>query len=405
MTTRGRMIATMALTATTIGAVALMAAPAAPGPKARYWMDVSTTSGFMGGGGNPLAMLRGGGGSAARTLTLRLGSTQAAAGAPAADHFMPAGMELGASVPLVTPQPTRGTIDRTPTEMPENFQRPKGRLLLFWGCGVHAGAGQPVVIDFSKLAQGQMPPHLFSANVPVETGPTAASSRTFGEWPNSKTKRTNVPSGASLIGDHRIAGNYSPEINFALTQDFMPAIRASSAPGAEGSVTLSWQPVDAATGYYAWVMGAQGMGSDGGDMVWWTSAGRQEFGAGLTDWIAPPTVRRLIGEKVVMPPSQTDCTVPAEVKAAAGAMMMTQLYAYGPEADFSYPPRPKNAPASWSPDWTARVRYKSNTSLMLGMPGMGAMTGDDDRDETPAAEPAKKKCKPSLGGFLKGKIC
>src|SRR3546814_12199429 len=102
-------------------------------------------------------------------------------------------------------------FDRTPTEAPENFQRPKGRLQLFWGCGVHAGAGQPVVIDFSRIAQGQMPPHLFSSTVPVETGPTAATARTFGEWPNSKAKRTTVPSGASLIGDHRIAGNYSPE--------------------------------------------------------------------------------------------------------------------------------------------------------------------------------------------------
>src|SRR3546814_20829524 len=76
---------------------------------------------------------------------------------------MPADMKLGASVPLVTPQRTSGTIDRTPTEAPENFQRPKGRLLLFWGCGVHAGAGQPVVIDFSRIAQGQMPPPLFSS--------------------------------------------------------------------------------------------------------------------------------------------------------------------------------------------------------------------------------------------------
>src|SRR3546814_8372172 len=157
-----------------------------------------------------------------------------------------------------------------------------------------------------------MPPHLFSSTVPVETGPTAATALTFGEWPNSKAKRNTVPSGASLIGDHRIAGNYSPEIKFALTQDFMPALRASSASGADGSVALSWQPVDAATGYYAWIIGAQGTGGDGGDMVWWTSAGRPEFGAGLTDWIAPATVRRLIGEKVVMPPSQTTCAVPAE---------------------------------------------------------------------------------------------
>src|SRR3546814_19467001 len=85
--------------------------------------------------------------------------------------------------------------------------------------------------------------------------------------------------------------------------------------------------------------------------------------------------------------------VPAEVKAAAGAMMMTQLYAYGPEADFSYPPRPKNAPASWAPDWTARVRYKSNTSLMLGMPGMGAMMGGSENDDAARTDDAPKQQK------------
>src|SRR3546814_8772822 len=89
-------------------------------------------------------------------------------------------------------------------------------------------------------------------------------------------------------------------------------------------------------------------------------------------------------------------------------MMMSQLYAYGPEADFSYPPRPKNAPASWAPDWTARVRYKSNTSLMLGMPGMGAMMGGSENDDAARTDDApkqqKKKCKPSLGGLMKGKI-
>src|SRR3546814_11518960 len=102
----------------------------------------------------------------------------------------------------------------------------------------------------------------------------------------------------------------------------------------------------------------------------------------ISDWSSDvfSSDLRLIGEKVVMPPSQTTCAVPAEVKAAAGAMMMTPLYAYGPEADFSYPPRPKNAPASWAPDWTARVRYKSKPSLLLGMPGQNGSAPGKERE-------------------------
>ncbi|RYI94022.1 MAG: hypothetical protein EON47_20575 [Acetobacteraceae bacterium] len=82
-----------------------------------------------------------------------------------------------------------------------------------------------------------------------------------------------------------------------------------------------------------------------------------------------------------MPPSQTQCTIPAEVKTAGGPMLMTQLFAYGPEANFSWPERPANAPRGWQPDWITRVRFRSNTMLMTGMPGMGDLGGEDGSSE------------------------
>ena len=52
-------------------------------PVARYTMDAGTTSGMAAmGGGNPLALLRGGGGGEAHELVLRLGSSLTASGAP-----------------------------------------------------------------------------------------------------------------------------------------------------------------------------------------------------------------------------------------------------------------------------------------------------------------------------------
>lgn len=381
----------------TVASISYSAPPSAA-PKARYQMDVATTSGFGAGGGNPMKMMFGGGrggGSVAHTLTLRLGSTLApAGGAPQADHFMPAGMQLGPSVPLTSPQPT------TMEEMPGEMRRPKGRLLIFWGCGAHAGPGQPVVVDFSKLGQQQFPPGLFTADVPLDRGPTAGTSRTYGEWPNSKSGKSAKPS-SSLIGDHRVAGNYSPEIKFALDQDFMAPLTARAAEQSDGSQMLNWNSVPAATGYYAWLMGAQSNGGEGADMVWWTSAAGKQFGGGLADWIAPSVVSGLIAKRIVMPPSQTSCQIPAEVKRAAGGFMMTQLYAYGPERDFAYPPRPANPRLPWKPDWTAKVRYRSNTSVMLGMPGMEDMGDNDGSNANNGNEPPKKKCKPriTLGGF------
>lgn len=381
--------------------VAAMPAPVAwlGAPKARYWMDAATTTGF-GPGMSPMKMLlgRGGGGEDQHSLTLRLGSTLAAnGGAPHADHFLPAGMNMGPSVPLETPREVRSTPgDATQSDAPDNFRQPRSRLLLFWGCGPHAGPGQPVVIDFSRMAQGQMPPHLFSTDVPREIGPMEANSRTYGHWPNSLRAKP-LARNASLIGQHRVAGNYSPDISFALAQDFMPGLHVQTAALADGSTDLNWNAVMGATGYYATMMGARTMGGDNSDLVMWTSASRQEFGGGFGDYLAPSTVGRLVGQRLVMPPSQTRCTVPAEVKQAAGQLMMIQMTAYGPYVEVAYPPRPANPRTPWNPDWTVRVRFRSSTTVLpgIGRMGQGGAASDDGGQQQ-----GKKACKPGIGGLL-----
>lgn len=374
----------------------------AASPIARYDMDVGTVTGLaaMGSGmGAGLSMMFGGGGNKqAHELILRLGSSKApAAGAPKADHFMPAAAKLGASVPLVSPKP--GTRTDVPEDLPKDFQRPKGRLLIYWGCGAKAGPGQPVVIDFAKLTAGQVPPDLFAGAMPVDRSVTAGNSRTYGEWPNAETRKL-LSADSSLLGEHRVAGNYSPEIKFALAQDFMPAITGKSSPLAGGATQINWNTVTNATGYYAWVMTAKANSKgEFQDMVWWSSSASRQFGGALWDWIAPAQVAKLIQQQVVMPPTQTSCTVPAEVTAAGGEFALGNLYAYGPEANFAYPPRPANAKTPWKPEWTARVRYRSNSMWLLNGPDMDAMMRGGDTSE---AEPPKKKkkCKGGLGGLL-----
>jgi len=379
-------------------------------PIARYTMDAGTVSGMaaMGQGmGGAMSMMFGGGNKEIHQLTLRLGSSLAPTGgaAPKADHFMPPEAKLGKSVPLVTPTSTTGaTREQETKQVP--FERPRGRLLIYWGCGATAPKGQPVVVDFAKVAQGQFPPGLFAqtASFPADWQVDAGNSKTYGDWPNGKDAKP-VRREASLLGAHRIVSTYAPEINFQLAQDFMPAITGQSAETPTGAVQLSWNSVTGATGYYAWVFGAN-PGPDGKatDMVWWASSATQQFGGPLWDWLPPSTVQKLIAQKTVMPPTQTSCTVPAEVKKAAGQFMMGNLYAYGPQVDFAYPPRPADPKVMWKPDWITRVRYRSNTMWMLGSPmgaaGMAGMAGADS-EERPQQQP-RKKCKGGLGGLLAG---
>lgn len=378
------------------------------GPKVRYVMDVATASGFAamaaggrGGMGNMLGMMMGGGpeSQVARTLELRIGGNSPVTPPPArADHFFPAVTGLGTSVPLLGPVPGKAQPGDDHSQMPRDFERPKGRLLLFWGCGAKAGPGQPVIIDFAKLAAGQMPLNLYSTTIPRIRDVTAATSAAYADWPNSKSSK-QPPKTSSLIGAHRITGNLGPEINFTLAQDYMPALNATTAQQANGSVLIRWNQLTPATGYVAWAFG--GMGGGNGDMVWWTSSKAREFGGGLWDWLPPSTVSGLVAKGIVMPAAQTSCEIPAAAKAASGEMMLGNLNAFGPEADFAYPPKPPGTKAIWKIDWTAKVRFRSHTSLMIGA-DMGGMGGDTAE---PGKKPKKKKCKGPFGVPIPGVAC
>jgi hypothetical protein len=233
-------------------------------------------------------------------------------------------------------------------------------------------------------------------SVPGEWTITRANSNTFGEWPNAKSSKV-LSASSSLIGDHRVAGNYSPDIGFHLDHDFMAPLQPRSAKMASGAYGLSWNGLADATGYYAWAIGAKDMGrGQANEMVWWTSSATKQFGGMLGDWLSPAAVAKLVAAKTVMPASQTNCTVPAEVTQLGGENMMVQLYGYGPESNFAYPPRPANAKTPWHPEWIARVRFRSNAMVLLSMPDMGGFSRGRDEDSSDQGQqqaPSKPKCK------------
>ena len=374
------------------------------GPVARYDMRAGTVSGMgaMGGGmGAGLGMMFGrGGNNTQHELLLRLGSSRTPVkGGAKADHFMPPVAKLGKSVALVTPAQER---------MEEGFppgQRPRGRMLIYWGCGERAPKGQPVVIDFAKLAAGQIPPGMWSTTIIRDWGPTLQNSRTFGRWPAEDGKYAK-PDG-SLIGAHRIAGNYSPEIGFTLTKDFMTPLRVTATAQTSGSTLVRWGAIADATGYHATLFGGK-RAPDGqmGDMVMWSSSASRQFGGGLSDWLTPAQVGSLVRDRTVMAPATTSCIIPAEVRRDAPDFRFGMLTAFGPLEDFSYPPRPADPKAAWNLEWTARIRHRSTTSWM-DMPGMGQMgqmgQGMEmpDQSQEQSTQP-KPECKPSrgLGGLL-----
>lgn len=384
------------------GSGAYVWAQTGSGPEATYWVTAETTSGMgammgRGAGGMMSAMMSGRAtANQSHNLILQLGSSRKATGEPAAEHLPPAGLGAGPSLPLVSP------LRQAPAPSgPWQMEKPKGKMLIYWGCGEKAGPGQPVVLDFAQLAAGQKPPAFTSITIQPQIPPGPDRNTTYGEWPNQRS-RTVVPANGSLIGDHVVRGNYTPEIKFTVAQgqDFLPALVVSNAPVASGAVQLSWQQVAGARAYFAGTMGAK----QDGTVVVWSSSAVQMPGMSLVDYMSEAELQRLIGQKVLLSPQTLQCAVPAEVARAIENPML-QVLAYGPESNFSYPPRPANAPKDWHPDWTVKLRTKSTHMAILGMEmpdmsGMSTATGEEQQQEP--AQPQKKKKKSifdTLGGI------
>jgi hypothetical protein len=378
-----------------------------------YWMTADTLSGMggmsAGGGMGSImgAMLRGGRpnpNAYVHSLRLELGSPRRATGEPTADHLPPAGLNAGPDLPLVTPRVE--PVEPGPVEpwRQGNMERPKGRMLLYWGCGDHARPGQPFILDFATLGTtGRMPPEMMPLQVRTETPPSQSRFATYGVWPNEKSK-TQVPSNGSLVGDHVVRGNYSPEIRFTLApgQDFLaPVVLTSNSVGPVGSVPLVWNPVSGARG---WLLMSMGSGGNG-DFVIWTSS-ETRMGMSAFDYLPDSEIQRLVTQRVLLPGTADRCTVPAEVKNAMQQGMLT-VTAFGGQTNLSYPARPARAPASWRPDWTMKLRTKAAYTGLLGTSMeemMGGRGGDDDSRGNQGDQPGKKKKKkslfPGLGGLI-----
>jgi hypothetical protein len=376
-------------------------------PPTHYWLSAATNTGFvMAPGAAPdmgqMMRMGMGGGGPIKTLQLDLGSRLPMKAAPTATHLIPPAMAMGPSLLLkapAKPPPSQPAEESLPT-----FEKPKGRLLLFWGCGETARAGQPVVFDFAKVAAGQLPQGLFTAEtVRIANPPSPGRYPTYGGWPNDDPpSRKGIPANASLTGDHRVTGASTPDIAFALQQDWMAplALRQSSLPS--GALRLDWNGVSGATGHFVQMMG--GSERDEGTIVFWSSSEVQTFLSGLADYLAPAEAARLVGRKQLLAPATTSCTIPREVMAAAEGGLLT-LVSHGPEVNIVHPPRPEDPKIPWVQEWAVKARFVSRTGGIAGMDMPMAAAGGTTSSGKPKCQPsASEDVAAGIGGALGGTL-
>ncbi|MBL8540543.1 MAG: hypothetical protein JNK68_09240 [Betaproteobacteria bacterium] len=366
-----------------ISAFPLVAAADTKAPQAQYWVDVATNNssipGMPGGLGGIVGSMMGMAGGPQQSLNLWLYSRNAKPASPEATHDIPQALNMGPTLPLVLPTVEKKTPSPEEEGTPGKIEKPKARMLFYWGCGEAVRPGQPKVADTEKMSLVQFGQTMKGRSAP-ERGPWGPGRAV---WPNQQDNRP-VPAGASLQGDHLVHGNYTPEIKFKLgqQQDFMAPVQLVAQGSPAESVRLEWQAIPTATGYFLMALGHR---SANGEMIVWTSSEVQDSGFGLMSYLPNDFVRKLITEKVILPPSTQTCAIPKGIFEGSEGTMV-RMIAYGEELNLAYPPRPADAKANWEPIWTAKVRVKSEGMAFLGMgDAMMRHGGGSERGVAPPA--------------------
>ncbi len=395
-------------------------------PVAQAWIDVATGSGMgmpgMGAGGAPdmgaiMGAMMGRRGAQENSF----GQTRVAPGGRWVDvtlftrnnpqlaealQAVPAGTQLAPTLKLQAP-PQAKSEPPPPAEEREvapEYERPKGKLKLYWGCGETVRAGQPRVLDMAKATPQELG-QFFQARSSTTRGAHSAAGRPV--WPSQEDRRM-VPDAASIAGEHAFSGQGVPagfRFNVPAAQDIMPPI-ALSQRDSNGATQLSWQAIPNARAYFIGAMGAGGAarnrGGDEFEMVIWTSSEVPETGFALFDYQTNSAVDRWVKDKVLLAPGVTQCAVPKGIFGDGGGAML-RMIAYGSELNLAHPPRPTDPKIAWEPEWAVKLRVKSQTSAMLGMDmPMTQQRGEAPREETQQAEPRKDEKKVNPVDVLRG---
>lgn len=383
---KARILPIIAVAAVSIVAPAYAAQEVAP-PEAQAWIDVATVSGMsmpMGGmGGNPMGALgsilggkRDGGNNFGNTRTMSAGrwvdvTVRARVNPNLQDAKLavPEGFLSSALVLKALRNSPPAPLRDDEEIKHENPEKPKGRMLLYWGCGNEIRQGQPKVLDMATSSVSDYG-RFFVARSATQRGAHSAVGRPV--WPNPDDSRM-VPTQASLVGEHAFSGKDIPDgFRFRIppAQDLMPPLTLEQAVR-NGATSLNWNAVPTARAYFVSAMGSNGKE----DMVMWTSSELPDTGFGLMDYQTNAAVDRWLKEKVLLMPATTTCTVPAGIFGEQGGML--RLIAYGDELDLAQPPRPKDPKTKWEPLWTVKLRVKSVVNGILGMSGQDMQTGSD----------------------------
>ena len=257
-------------------------------------------------------------------LELTLTAPVASPAKPEASHAIPAAMAMRSPLSLENTSGCKpGECGSQESRQAVEQMRSK-RVLLYWGCEAKADAGQPQTLEQGKNPLLQR----IEEEQGQDTAQPAARSTTSTAWrPNREAtggflllgmddELRSLPLKASLVGDHLVRSNYSPEIRFSLakTQDFLGPLTLSATP-TRGATDLSWNRVSGVVGYLATAIGEK----EGEIVIWVSNLG------GKTASPADSTAKleSLVGSGGLLGAERSQCTISAEATRALGSAVVS----------------------------------------------------------------------------------
>lgn len=397
-------------------------------PYPQYWMDVSTQNisipGMEGMPGSLFGKIAAGKSfGPSRSLFLKLDSPQKLPPDPFATNDIPPDQNMGKTLPLLIPEKVKAEKHKyfEKEEPHDKVEKPKARMLIYWGCSEEVRKGQPRVLDTEKMGMAEFGKTMgsLSAHTPSQQyQPGERGGWIYANWPN-KESQVEVPKNSSIEGSQVVRGNYIPEIKFTIDKihDFMAPVEFSSITGGlSDSIRFQWREVPTAVGYFAMAMAHN---KDSGETIFWSSSEVPEAGFGLMSFLPPGDVRKFLKEQVIMNTKTTSCAIPKAIFNGAGGSML-QFIAYGDELNVVHPPKPKDPKRPWNPEWAVKVRLKSTAMTPLGQAGEqrrsrqlkerrkvkeeeeGSEDSSEKSDERPQRPEKKSEEAPSPMNKLKG---
>lgn len=325
-----------------------------------------------------------------KRLQVLLWSPGAAPANATANLDVPAGLQLGPTLPLeiLRPEVRRERAEKErgaggPAQQPDDFE-----FRWYWGCSETVRPDQPKVWKLSDLPAldretlrryqaavggrgggGLEKPDWTEAVWPNSTG--MGGGRQPGRIPGLPGRLPGLPGGipglgggaapkqpGSLKGAHTLRTSYLGSAPFTVTEaDFLEPVVFTSGggekkPDFKKAMPLAWKPIPTCIGIHLTAFGLRGRRT----MVMWNGGDTNEGGLSLGEFPQMVEVRQYVERRLFLTGGTTACTIPAA--AFEGCQFaMVQLTAYGPGQAFDVPGQP-----------SIRVQTRSTGSLTLGIP-------------------------------------